>query len=1515
MDHADEQKLLWVKDPKEVWRLATVQSQTDAEVTVSGSTGAETLTLPLKDTAIYDISHSLPLDDLSRYNNLSEAPLLQGLKKRFDGQEIYTWTGDVLLSVNPYQDIPNLYTLDATPDDEEEDDDDDEANPPHVYSIARRALDAVIDPGTPQNQSVVISGESGAGKTEASKHVMRWLLNESSKLDSATDSSIQTRLMQSNVILEAFGNAKTVRNDNSSRFGKYIKMKYDASHTIIGAKTDHFLLEKSRLVNVARGERNYHAFYQLCAGLDEARKAELNLKPAKSYKMLNQGKTLTVSSVDDASEFAETCEAMTTLGITPEEQGQAFSILSGLLQLGNVKFAPKADGGHGVEPKFDDDEAFSMKSVASLLGVEENEFVLRLISKRTISGRGSMTAVDLDERTSSNNANALIKFVYGMLFEFIVNKINLSHATKEDQATSFVGILDIFGFEIFKANSFEQLCINYANEKLQQQFNHQVFVLEKMAYEAEGIDSSAIKFQDNQPVIDLVSKKPSGLFVVLEEHCLMSRAPDNKALLHTFNSTHDGKHPNYAKPRFGDESFVVKHFAGDVEYLTANFIEKNNDSLTEELLDLTKFSKNALLADIMSDKEMEEGDEFDQLPDAPRDSIGPRGSIMGQRRSTGRGGRGMAALNTVSFVFRSQLEKLAEALRATTPHYIKCIKPNSVKAPGGFSNQLVIDQLRYSGVLEVVRIRREGFPTRVSYPDFHKKYEILLRGSAAKPADAATEEESRAATLMICEKALAKTSYQLGKTCLFLRDMMLQELAQAVKDFYASKATIITSKLRARIAVKKYKKAKASASQLEAFARMLRKKKQFRQEKELMIKIQAHMRGKLERVGYGKKLRVETEAATKISAARRMMLEHRDYLKVLESAKKIETVFRGHQAHSEFLDEKAKAIAVQAAIRGHQAMRAKSEKLAAIARMQIGVRAFLANSRVSMGLIDLHASARDNDTEKVKKILAENPGLGDMRYRFDHFKTLLMTVCKAGHLGLAQTLDVSYEEVLKVDGLGNTAFHYACSSGSLALVKYLASIVNTAALLDVKDHKVGLKKALRRLRSQRAGSTASARGVSVSERLAEEVLFEGWLKKHKVGKSADTRWCVLTRSELKYYKRKSDKSPTKTLSLEVAMIKHSAAAEHTFEFYSPLLLDSKKNIHGRMDFTAESEVVLQKWLAALRVSDAMTEMLVTVGGATVAPKDYVNLGALRSFVRQTNNMKQTPLHVLASSKKSKFSTIDSQGRLPSGSGARKRLSTAHYIRQETKMCGLTTSEVVRVVGVAAFLLEGGVDIDATDADGNTALRFAVSNKNLELASALVKKGADVTLKGSDGQSALDLLNKDEVEEIASVGNLAISGDLPLLKPAPDKVAGCTYYSLRVGKLSLMDLDDEDEQEPYLKLTVYTPASSKPEVAEEAQAIPMPIFNSVEFLYFGSTFNLQSSLDDLKNGAFAIIELCSRKTNEPLSWCKLDLGLNEVNSGECSCEMWTGAVDLKGDAADYESADMVLSADICLTKLE
>ncbi|GMH87102.1 hypothetical protein TL16_g10751 [Triparma laevis f. inornata] len=1285
-------------------------------------------------------------------------------------------------------------------------------------------------------------------------------------------------------------------------------MKYDTRGTIIGAKTDHFLLEKSRLVNVAKGERNYHIFYQLTAGLDDEEKKNLNLLSSKSYKMLNQGKTLTVSSVDDAGEFEETHEAMTTLGIVKSEQKNLFQILSGLLQLGNITFTPKTDNSNGVEPTFTESE-FSVKSVADLLGVIESEFVIRLTENRSISARGSITAIPLDERKASNNARALIKYVYGMIFEWIVDKINKSHATSEDQpAESFIGILDIFGFEIFKANSFEQLCINYANEKLQQQFNHQVFVVEKQAYEKEGIDSSVIKFQDNQPVIDLISKKGSGLFIVLEEHCLMSREPNNQALLHTLYSTHD-KHPNFEKPRFGDESFVVKHFAGSVEYLAANFIEKNNDSLTDELLDLTKFSKNELLAAIMGDKEIEEGDEFDQLPDAPRESMGPRGSMMGQRRSTGKaGGRGLAALNTISYVFRSQLEKLTEALRATTPHYIKCIKPNSVKAPGGFSNQLVIDQLRYSGVLEVVRIRREGFPTRMAYAEFHKKYEILIRGSAeAKSSATASEEDSRAATLLICQKALAEENYQLGKTCLFLRDMMLQELTQSVKDFYAEKATVIISRFRVRLAVKKYKKAKASASQLEAFARMLRRKKQFKQEKELMTKIQAHVRGRLERVGYGKKLRVETDAVTKIASARRMMLEHREYLKTLESAKKIETVFRMHHQQAEFQESKQKAIAVQAAFRGYQAQKDLSTKLVSTTRLQICVRSFLANSRLDGKLIDLHAVARDANSEKMKVMLAEQPELKNMRYRFDHFKTLLQTVCKSGHLGIAQILDPSYEDVLQKDGLGNSALHYAAGSGNIDLVKYLASVVNAAAMLDAKEHKVGLKKALRRLRTKTSGA------IQVSER-SDEVLISGWLQKHKVGKKMDTRWCVLTRHELKYYKRKSDKVPTKTLSLEVAMVKHSVGAGHTFEFLSPFLLDSKKNPHGRMDFTAESEVVLQKWLAALRVSDAMTEMLVQTATGAAVEKQYISNSALRTFVRQLNKMGQTPLHVLAASKKSKFSTIDSQGRLPAGSGARKRLSTAHYIRQETRLGGLTLSDIVRVVGVAAYLLEGGVDIDTKDKDGNTALRFAVENKNLELASALVKKGADLSAKGADGQSALDLLNSTDVEELASVGNLAISSDLPPLKIAPSKVAGCSYLSLKVGKLCLMDLEDEDSGQ-YLKFTVHVRGSGGAcEVAEEPAAIPMPISESMEFLFWGGTFHLQSSLEDLK-GAFAVLELCSRKDNKTISWCKLDLNVATVNSGDVSLEMYSGDVDLKGEATEYESADMVLNAEVVLTKKE
>lgn len=403
----------------------------------------------------------MDLDDISRLNNLHEAPLLHVLKRRFQSDKIYTFCGHVLLSVNPYKMFPNLYDLEdllASSWKKEGPE-----SYPHVYSIARITHEAMVsdkkEGEAKVNQSIIVSGESGAGKTEASKHVMRYLLRTSSSTDKTKGGEIQAKLMQSNVVLESFGNAKTLRNDNSSRFGKYIRLKYDDSDHVIGAKTEHFLLEKSRLVHVEEGERNYHSFYQLCAGLDEKLKEELGLRQAADYVMLSQGNVLEVSDgVDDAKEFEETVKALATLKFSEEEQNSVFKLLAGLLHLGNSSAAhPDGDEYQQVEIK-NSDEAINLSIIASLFGVDPTLLKNTVCIRMQTSGRGSTTAIPLNPEQTMNNIHALIKYTYGSLFKNLVRKINDAHEASSDlKSSSFIGILDIFGFEIMQLNSFEQV--------------------------------------------------------------------------------------------------------------------------------------------------------------------------------------------------------------------------------------------------------------------------------------------------------------------------------------------------------------------------------------------------------------------------------------------------------------------------------------------------------------------------------------------------------------------------------------------------------------------------------------------------------------------------------------------------------------------------------------------------------------------------------------------------------------------------------------------------------------------------------------------------------------------------------------------------------------------------------------------------------------------------------------------------------------------------------------------------
>jgi len=1095
---------LWVPNAQQVWRLATVVSTSDDTVTVSGLNNSPDETYSQSECNAYDFSHGVDCEDLSKLNNLGEAPLLNSLRRRFEGGKIYTNCGDVLLSINPYETIPFLYEFDEEKryqdesgagsdpskdvDDSDSDGDDDwripdgegTNNRPHVYSVGERSLASLKSDFDLKNQSIIISGESGAGKTEAAKHVMRYLINESSKIGGASQAdtdTIQSSIMSSNVILESFGNAKTVRNNNSSRFGKYIKMIYDTDYRIVGACTEHFLLEKSRLVHIENGERNYHFFYQLLAGLDETKKQTLKLKEPKDYVLLNQGKCTSVSEdVDDGVEFENTMQALKNVNISGEEIDQIHTLVAALLHLGNVDFPEDASRGQFLESVFKKSD-MQLEEVAGILGCTPEELNLGFTQRQVTSGRNSMINVPLDKAQALANVKGMIKYVYGAIFEYLVNKINDSHdVASRDHGTThgFIGILDIFGFEIFKQNSFEQLCINFANECLQNQFNHQIFVLEKVAYDAEGIDSSVINFKDNQSVIDLIKAKPSGLFITLEEHCLMNRKADNKALLRTYYTIQS---ESFSKPRFGEESFVVKHFAGDVEYQVGDFIEKNNDALSDELLNILKKSANKFVADLMKEPENDEeaevdgqGDEVSSLPTPPpsrAQAMRERQSVMRRRTTNGGGGKGMAALNTVSFVFRHQLDMLTATLRKTTPHYIKCIKPNSAKAAKGFSPTLVIEQLRYSGVLEVVRIRREGYPTRMSYPTFFKKYEILaydnpkFRGQSG----VADEDISRAASAFICSDNLEVNDFQCGKLVLFLRDDVLRKLASCVRSFYQAKATKIVSKIRMKLCMNRYKKAKDSAGQLQALARMMRKKKQFAEEKQQMVRIQSIMRGKLERKGYlvaKREKEMKEQAATKIAASRRMMREQKEFLKQLEAVKKIEATFRMHEQKVEFEKDKKKAIVLEAAFRGYKQRKDRALQIFSAARIQVAVRSFLRNAKLVADVIALHSAARQGDIAKFKEIYlspaSKDNSLGQVRYKYDHYKTIMQTISKTGNTAMMQVVNPSYEEILSQDSLGNSSMHYAAGSARVEGCKFLSGAINSALQGENHSQKVGSKR-------------------------------------------------------------------------------------------------------------------------------------------------------------------------------------------------------------------------------------------------------------------------------------------------------------------------------------------------------------------------------------------------------------------------------------------------------------------------
>jgi myosin heavy subunit len=657
---------------------------------------------------------------------------------------------------------------------------------------------------------------------------------------------IKKIILESSLLFESFGNAKTVRNDNSSRFGKYIKLQYEGNENkLVSAHTETFLLEKSRLVSVGKGERNYHVFYQLIRGLKQSSPglaASLKLHSVDMFSILTEGGcTLVTDEEDDVRDFQVLQQALETLGCTTEEITHIWSICACVLHLGNMNC--ESGGSDNIPCTLTPKSAelgMSIKEIAKILGADCQLLIKGITEVRLQAAkRSSVNTKILSATDAKNNIYALVKWLYKRMFDWIVRKVNHSHHSVADDFNSskshaaqvsskFIGILDIFGFEILGVNSFEQLCINYTNERLQQQFNEHVFVLEQQEYAREGLDWKSISYRDNQHVIDLISKKPTGLLIILEEHGMMNRKPDDVALLNSFNQTHDKVQTAYQKSRFGNDRFIVKHFAGDVTYTVDGFLVKNNDSLQDGLSEVIYMSDSVFLTNMLIAEDgsvplvLKPGPGFVPLRDENGEPV--ETNLTGQTAAGAvdnkRASKKMAATQTVSFSFRGQLDKLMSTLRSTHPHYIKCIKPNALKAPNVFTAPLVMEQLRYSGVLEVVRIRREGFPTKVPFIDFYTQYTILAHGKGWESPETVSAANAKNYCSILLSENMPRGSYQVGNSFVFLGHDAHGRLLEAINAFFMRRARTIQARVRRNQAVKDYANTRRLLVIVATFVRM-----------------------------------------------------------------------------------------------------------------------------------------------------------------------------------------------------------------------------------------------------------------------------------------------------------------------------------------------------------------------------------------------------------------------------------------------------------------------------------------------------------------------------------------------------------------------------------------------------------------------------------------------------------------------------------------------------------------------
>ncbi|XP_029800709.1 unconventional myosin-VI isoform X5 [Suricata suricatta] len=705
---------------------------------------------------------------------LNEATLLHNIKVRYSKDRIYTYVANILIAVNPYFDIPKIYSSETIKSYQGKSLG---TMPPHVFAIADKAFrDMKV---LKMSQSIIVSGESGAGKTENTKFVLRYLTESY-----GTGQDIDDRIVEANPLLEAFGNAKTVRNNNSSRFGKFVEIHFNEKSSVVGGFVSHYLLEKSRICVQGKEERNYHIFYRLCAGASEDIREKLHLSSPDNFRYLNRGCTRYFANketdkqilqnrkspeylkagslkdplLDDHGDFIRMCTAMKKIGLDDEEKLDLFRVVAGVLHLGNIDFeeAGSTSGGCNLKNK----STQALEYCAELLGLDQDDLRVSLTTRvmlTTAGGtKGTVIKVPLKVEQANNARDALAKTVYSHLFDHVVNRVN--QCFPFETSSYFIGVLDIAGFEYFEHNSFEQFCINYCNEKLQQFFNERILKEEQELYQKEGLGVNEVHYVDNQDCIDLIEAKLVGILDILDEENRLPQPSDQH-----FTSAVHQKHKEHFRltiPRKSklavhrnirdDEGFIIRHFAGAVCYETTQFVEKNNDALHMSLESLICESRDKFIREL-----------FESSTNNNKDTKQKAGKL---------------SFISVGNKFKTQLNLLLDKLRSTGASFIRCIKPNLKMTSHHFEGAQILSQLQCSGMVSVLDLMQGGFPSRASFHELYNMYKKYM------PDKLARLDPRLFCKALFKALGLNEIDYKFGLTKVFFRPGKFAEFDQIMKS-------------------------------------------------------------------------------------------------------------------------------------------------------------------------------------------------------------------------------------------------------------------------------------------------------------------------------------------------------------------------------------------------------------------------------------------------------------------------------------------------------------------------------------------------------------------------------------------------------------------------------------------------------------------------------------------------------------------------------------------------------------